>query len=259
MTSFNNNDLYTMLLHRLRKDRKGAVSPEEFESFLRWRNIDKYNKMFKDESSTKYNEDALKPFLVPFEDIQLVLNATTLYYEATLSSPAMTQDYGHWANVWVTDQTYEPGGYDLTDMTSVDIVSETELQDRLTNAITGPSATHPIGYFSNTKLYIHGFGSQGYVIMSYYKLPSDPVFDYYTDASGNITYLTESQAAYTLLSGEIAKDGSTAGSAVTSLSVDLEWDDDEALDILDMIVSDVSIALSDPGSFQASLLERKEN
>ena len=95
--------------------------------------------------------------------------------------------------------------------------------------------------------------------MSYYKLPEDPVYDYYTDAYGNYTYLTEEQPAYTLQAGEIAKDGSVAGEQVTSVSVDLEWEDDEAMKILDMIVSDVSIALSDPGSFQASLLERKEN
>jgi len=257
MTSFTNDDLYQMLLHRLRKDRKGSVSPEEFESFLRWRNLDYYNKMFVNESSTKLNEDSLKPFLVSYEDIQISQNAVSQYYEASIT--ALDQDYGHWQNLWVNDQVYEITGYDLTDMTWVDIVSDTELPDRLTNAITGPSADYPIGHFSNTKLYIHGITSGGFAILSYYMLPTDPVYDYYVDAYGTITYLTESQSAYTLQAGEVAKDGSVAGQQVTSLSVDLAWRDTDAMKILDMIVSDVSIALSDPASFQASLLERKEN
>lgn len=74
-----------------------------------------------------------------------------------------------------------------------------------------------------------------------------------------MTYLTEGQSSYTLQSGEVARDGTTAGGSVTSLSVDLEWDDDDAMQVLDMIVSDVSIALSDSDSYQASLLERKDN
>ena len=257
MTSFNNNDLYTMLLHRLRKDRKGAVSPEEFESFLRWRNIDYYNKMFKDESSTKYNEDALKPFLVPMEALAVSYDSTTTWYSADVT--LLANDYGHWANMWFTEDVPAPVRISKENIVAVDIISETELPDRLTNAITGPSTEYPIAHFTNTALYIHGIDAVGYVMLSYYKLPTDPVFDYYTDASGNITYLTESQAAYTLLTSEISKSGLTAGSAVTSLSIDLDWGDDDALSILDMIVSDVSIALSDPASFQASMLERKEN
>jgi len=260
MTSFNLGDLYEMLLMRLRKDKKGSVSPEEFEGFARWRNIDYYNKMFVNESSTKYNEDSLKPFYVPYEDIQVDQNAVTKYYEGALSELPEDSPYGHWINLWINDQGAEPGHvYDLTDMTWVDIVTETELPDRLTNAITGPSADHPIGHFSNTKLYVHGIAASGFGILTYYKLPDDPYFDYYVDAYGTITYLTEGQLSYTLKAGEMARDGSVAGEAVISASKDIEWEDHDAMNLLDMIVSDVSIALSDPNSYQASLLERKEN
>jgi hypothetical protein len=257
MTSFNNSDLYNMLLHRLRKDRRGAISPEEFESFLRWRNLDYYNKMFKDEQRNKYNDVALKPFFIPFEAIQVALDATTTWYSASLTS--LTNTLGNWDNVWFTTDVPAPVRISRENIVEVDIVSETELPDRLTNAITGPTATKPIGHFTNTELYVHGIEAVGYVFLSYYKLPDDPVYDYYVDAYGTVTYLTEGQAAYTLQAGEIAKDGSTAGQQVTSTSIDIEWEDDEAVDILDMIVSDVSVALADPGSFQASLLERKEN
>jgi len=117
-----------------------------------------------------------------------------------------------------------------------------------------------MAYIDSDRLWVD-FGEviSGYVLLDYYKYPDDPYYDYYTDASGNVTYLTEGQAAYTLQAGEIARDGSTAGDAVTSASTDLEWGDQDAINILDMVVSDVSMALTDPNSFQASMLERKEN
>jgi len=248
-----------MLLHRLRKDRKGAVSPEEFESFLRYRNLDYYNAKVKKDGVSKNAEDSVKPFFVEFDPIPVALDAEMQVYRGLIDN--LTQTYGHWKGVWWTvnlrgvGETYA----DISDMIYVDVLTELEFQNRLGNAITSPSATAPIAFFTDARIYIYGPELVGSLIVSYYKQPSDPYFDYYTDGVGNITYLTEGQAAYTLLAGEIARDGSTAGQQVTSVSIDLEWEDYDAINILDMIVSDVSVALSDPESFQASILERKEN
>lgn len=259
MTNFNLDDLYQMLLHRLRKDRRGSISPEEWETFLRWRNLDYFNKILKAEGADKANETALKPFFIPFERMAVTLDATTGWYSSSLTG--LSETLGRWANVWFTTATWDPAelALDMTGLVEVDIVQEAELPDRLVNAITAPSATHPVGHFTYSVLYVHGIAATGNVMMSYYKLPDDPYYDYYTDENGTVTYLTEGQSAYILQAGEIARDGSVAGEVVTSASKDIEWEDEEAIDILDMIVSDVSIALSDPGSYQASLLERKEN
>jgi hypothetical protein len=259
MTSFTNDDLYQMLLHRLRKDRRGAVSPEEFESFLRWRNLDYYNKVLEKEGADKGVEQALRPFLVPFERLAVTLDSDTGWYSAAISG--LSESLGQWINAWFTTATWNPAAsaLDMTGLIEIDMVQELELPDRLSNAITAPSATRPVGHLTNSLLYVHGISAVGNLLLSYYKLPDDPVYDYYTNAYGTVTYLTEGQSAYILQAGEASKSGKTAGQAVTSASIDLEWDDDEAINILDMIVSDVSIALSDPGSFQASLLERKEN
>jgi len=263
MNSFTNGDLYLMLLDRLRKDRRGSVSPEEFESFLRWRNIDYFNKMISMEGENKMNENALMPFYIPFSPLTIAQDTQTLLYYADITS---ITTYGQYINVWHTTAIVNPTRPALTGIVPVDIVTNTELPDRLRNAITGPSATNPIGYFVNGtaghRLYVHGISSTtGTIVMSYYRIPEDPYFDYYSDSQGNTTYLVETSPATThvLLSGEVSRDGKTTGQTVTSASVDLDWGDDDAVNILDMIVSDVSIAMSDPNSFQASLLERKEN
>jgi len=248
-----------MLLHRLRKDKKGSVNAEEFENFLRYRNSDYYNLKVKGDGIGKVEEDSIKPFLVEFDPITVGLDGEMAIYRGLLAG--LTQTYGHWKGVWWTINTVAPAETypDISDMIYVDVVSELELQNRLNNAITAPSTAYPIAYFTDTRVYVYGPGVGGTALVTYYKQPDDPYFDYYTDASGNITYLTEGQAAYTLLTGEIARDGSTAGQMVTSLSIDLEWEDYDAVNILDMVVSDVSVALSDPNSFQASMLERKVN
>ena len=256
MTNFTNDDLYQMLLDRLRKDRKGSVSPEEFENFLRYRNLDYYNTKTENEGAVKMNEASLKPFIVNWSHIAVTQDAQSKRYYADLST---ITNFGQWRNVWFTTNLPNPTRPDLTGMTYVDIVTEAELPDRLSNSITGPDNSYPVGHFSVDRLDIHGLATVGYAIVSYYRLPTNPYYDYYTDASGNITYLKESQPAYTLAVGEIARDGTTAGGAVTSESFDLEWGDYDAINILDMIVSDVSIALSDSDSFQASMLERQQN
>ena len=279
MTNLTNGELYTMLLHRLRKDRKGSISPEEFESFLKWRNLDYFNKALRKEGATQLVDASLAPFVV-LQDVQVIYSSLYEYYiilyNSNSSNPPTdpplkftSYDVAKIINIWWTDS--------LTNFSSkirVDLLTYSEWSDRINNAITGPSNDYPIAYLGGEfsvagvpnayyfdTLWLKGgtgFAS-GYIILDYYKYPAEPYFDYYTDSSGNITYLTDGQAAYTLLTDEQSRDGKIAGQAVTSTSQDLEWDDEDALVILDMIVSDVSIALSDPNSFQASLLERKDN
>jgi len=263
MTNLNNGDLYNMMLDRIRKDQRGIISPEEFESFLRWRSLDKFGSLISVEGANKLNQDSLLPFYVHHDPIT-VTSANSVYYiplqvlsagTTTTTTPYSYIDYNIavLVNSWATSSHLN-----FSSLTHIDLVSSAELADRLDNAITLPSSAQPVGYLEETKLWVWGVSS-GYVLLDYYRYPTSEYFDYYTDSQGNVTYLTDGQASYTLQTGEIARDGSTSGSSVTSASVDTEWDDDDALHILDMIVSDVSIALSDPESFQASLLERKEN
>lgn len=265
MISFNNDDLYQMLLNRLRKDRKGSVSPSEFENFLRWRNIDYFNGQYKVTGMSQANLDSLRAFTIFHEPAAVTQEAATgMYYvwiKVIPTGTTTTTDffdylesaYAHLINAW-----YSPSATVWSTVVEIDILSHTEYHERVNNAITGPSATYPIAYLEDDRLWLGGIASN-YVLLDYYRYPTDPYYDYYTDPLGNITYLTEGQAAYTLLASEIARDGSVAGDVVTSASVDLEWEDQDAINILDMIVSDVSVALSDSSSFEASMLERKEN
>jgi len=267
MTSYTNDDLYQILLHRIRKDRKGSISPEEFESFLNNRSMDYFNQQFRVEGTSKLNLDALSPFMVTADFVTVGQQASTgQYYFSLYAAPALwtttadvyfytDYDIAHLINVW---HTTDPEAFNTTRV-RVDVLSNTELADRFGNAITGPSAAYPFCTMWDQDAYwIYGV-TTGYVGLDYYRYPAATYFDYYTDTVGNITYLTDGQAAYTLTTGQIARDESVSGESVTSASVDLEWRDQDAMNILDLVISDVSIALSDPSSYQASLMERQTN
>lgn len=264
MTNYDNNDLYQITLNRLRKDRKGSVTPEEWESFLRNRNIDYFNQQMKFDGGSLLNIDSLSPFMEARRPLNIQTASGVDYVDLiTLGSGTTTttdgyayleEAYAHLVNAW-----FSASATDLTSLTEIDLVSSTELHDRLNNANTGPSTDDPIGSLEGLRLSLWGVNDAGYAILDYYRYPADPYFDYYTDAVGNITYLTEGQASYTLQAGEVARDGSTAGQSVTSASIDLEWTDQDALNIVDMLMTDTSLAQSDQPQNQGSIFEREQN
>ena len=263
MNIYNNNDLYQILLDRLRKDRKGSINAEEFEAFLKNRSLDYFNQQFKVEGATKLNLDSLNPFFVYHDQLAVTTeNAVTVAELTVLPTGTITTtdayDYltyqlAHIINVWALSTVA-----DWSDVVEVDIVTHTEYLDRLNNSITKPTALDPIGYREGDKLWLPSM-SGTWVLVDYYRYPAAPYYDYYTDSSGNITYLTEGQASYTLQTGEVSRSGAVAGAGVVSASVDLEWNDQDAMNILDMVMSDASLALTSQADYQGSVLERQQN
>ena len=269
MENLNLGELYTMALHMLRKDRKGSVTPEEFEAFAKKRNLDYFQKKLAIEGKDEGAHESLVPFMKYADTVDLVTLAgeTLVILDPDAVAPLVGPSYNiaKIINAWACD---DDSSY--ANKIRIDIVNSAEYYERLGNAITGPSNDDPIGYITNISgagdegvMIVHGgsgfISSYPYVLLDYYKWPTEPYFDYYTDANGNITYLTEDRATYTLLAGEVSRSGDTAGTGVDSVSKDFDWDDDDALAILEMIISDISIALSDSNSYQASLLERKDD
>ena len=253
MIAFTNDDLYQIILDRLRKDRKGALAPEEFESFLRQRNMDYFNQQIALDGVSMLNQESLRPFLEHHSVGTLLQQGSSgrWYVDMTLGVAA---NFAHMVSAFTSVSLTV-----WTTIIEIDIVSNVELMDRINNAITAPSVTNPVGFIDDDKFWVYGPSSGIFVVMSYYVYPEDPYFDYYTDASGNVTYLTDGQAEYTLQAGEVARDGSVAGAGVTSASNDLLWDDKDAMNILDMVMTDAGVSQSDQAVVQTSIVERQNN
>jgi hypothetical protein len=74
----------------------------------------------------------------------------------------------------------------------------------------------------------------------YLRLPATPVYDYYISAEGEHIYMAPGTTHALLAGEEYPTTGATTGT-VTSLSVELEWNDTNKLDILSLVMSMLGI------------------
>jgi hypothetical protein len=98
-------------------------------------------------------------------------------------------------------------------------------------------------------IYTHLMGSNKFYL---------PFFDYYLDANYNVKYLYNGQT-YTLTTGEVYRDG-TASGAVTGVSHELKWGDQDVVNIISLLIEKISISMQSPDVTQyAMALEQKQN
>ena len=241
--AFTNYDMYEVTLDFLRKDKKGAINIEEFENRLKFWSVWLFKQLLPTDGRDKRMVEALTPFKVVSETGTATSNVITPDIDGdNLMAHFISGSYG-------TSPSFYP----------IDLVTVEEYRDRVTNAITKPSATDPVGFLSvdtdgEMVLNVYSLAAGTYYI-DYYKYPTEPYLDYYIDSSGNYNYLTEDQAEYTLGSGEVARNGSTT--TVDSATAEIEWFDAEKVMLIEYILSEVGVAIKDQGIVQQAMMERQ--
>lgn len=129
----------------------------------------------------------------------------------------------------------------------VDFVSEAEYQDRVGDSVMLPSADAPVAMERGGDIVIKP-DSVTNINISYYRFPNDPKLDYYIDTNSVIQFLTAG-ATHTWATGETDSAGTvhTIGDADwSSLTVELEFNEDMHQDFLSEILSRVGIRLKEP-------------
>jgi len=89
-------------------------------------------------------------------------------------------------------------------------------------------------------------------ILYYIKYPATPIYDYYRDVNGNYVYLEEG-ATHVWATGEKDSTGGThtAGDDDwSSLTIELEWKDQDRLKIASRILRIMGVKLSEAEVFQ---------
>jgi len=120
----------------------------------------------------------------------------------------------------------------------VEVLFGGEVARRLSSYIDVPDTEYPVGEFVGDTFEIYPSTILSAKLI-YYRNPITPVFDYYIDANGVINYLDEG-ATYILQTDEVGSAGQTSGT-VTSSSVEMEWRDQEKMDIAWMICRNFGI------------------
>jgi hypothetical protein len=125
---------------------------------------------------------------------------------------------------------------------SIDILTDQELDDRRTNTLSVPLDEYPAAIINNNliNIYPNNITSAEF---TYLRKPLTPVYDYYIDANANEVYLAAG-TFHTLTTDETGSAGQTSGT-VTSLTVELDWDELFHVVFCNEVLSRVGINLKD--------------
>jgi hypothetical protein len=172
----------------------------------------------------------------------------------------LRKELGESVHVSITFRLEIMASDDVGKFYPVDIVTDEEWIFRRRDALTVPSWTYPIARISGEYLYvspIFSLTTAPNLILHYLKAPSTPFFDYYYDDDYNIQYLSAS-GTHLLTTGETGRLGETAGSTVTSSTVELEWEDTEKIKILHRIVTKLGVSMDEQLVAQYATAKEKE-
>jgi hypothetical protein len=236
-----NEDLYNLTLTILRKEGRGnIIKPERFTWLLRQCHLEYFNQQYEKFAVSQTISDSLRPFHVGEDEVT--------FGSGTVALSSLTKSYFHMVSARVSATNNR-----------VDIVMPMEWDERIDDELTQPTVTDPIMGIGETELRILP-DSITDVKLSYLKLADeDPFFDYYIDAQRNVQWMGVFGTQYTLQAGEVYRDGTTSPTQVESINRELEWGDQDKVNILSMILEKIGVSLSADIAQYAMAKEQQQN
>lgn len=130
---------------------------------------------------------------------------------------------------------------DSSDYVNVNFVTDSEFSDRYGKLLTGPTYRRPIARITSDAIEIVPSDMHS-GIFGYLRKPETPFYDYYYNASGRIVFFEAGN--HTLTAGEVGRNGETQ-QVISSVNVDLDWNENEILVIVGMICSKSGVNLKE--------------
>lgn len=253
----NLGDIYKYLEVVTNKHRSGnKFSPDEFNYVLKLENINFFNHKVKEiQNSAKRDADfremllsskMLRPLLVS-QDVTPI----TGVYDLITGDDGLDNTFVHWASA-LTTAVFNGA------IKRVELVNHNEYEKRQVNLLSPPIYYFPIAEIVGDNLNILPTNITE-IKLTYIKLPSDPVFDYYSDANRNVIYLTDGQPAYELDTGEVGSAGQVSPTEVTSLSNELDYGVEFYSEFTDYLLSKLGIRGESPIVIQTAENEKMKD
>jgi hypothetical protein len=145
------------------------------------------------------------------------------------------------------------GAHDSDNDVLVDLVSEDEYHDRVSDAVMAPAADCICAVERATEVVVYP-NTISNINVSYLRYPNTPFLDYYIDSSGYIQFLAAG-ATHVWATGEIDSSGTTHTTGDpnwASLTSELEFIEDMHMDFLNEVLSRVGVRLENPMLTQAA-------
>ena len=126
----------------------------------------------------------------------------------------------------------------------------------MANSLLAPSSTFPIATIIDDTINFSPLVSVS-AEFTFLKKPTEPFYDYYTDAGDNIIYLPV--GPYSISAGETYRDGTPGPTSGTSASVELPFPDNERLDVAYKILQKFGIPVQEVMATEfGAIREQKE-
>ena len=221
------NELYNLTNYIIRNEIRGnPCTPEQFELLINARQIDYFQKLYENYERTQELTDSLRTFktIVDLTDLGSVVN------DEYITLPA---DYFHFSTMSYIDST--TGVYYPFDM-----VTKDQAIMRKISTLTAPSVSYPICYEFDGSLYLEPYDDDYDLQMTYLRYPDDVVFSYGINADDEFVYYDESSSV-----------------SVTT-GTELEWNEDDQLEILALVLRDFGVSLNEMGIRQYSQIMLNE-
>lgn len=238
-----NDFLYEIIIDFLKKDRRGNVYTESDHD----RELKRMNILYMDKILPMYEMD--QDITDKIDKFKTVITVPTLTYSSNLIDKPI--DYARHDYL-----AYKQDG-DSSKTRSLDVLVGSQWSARQGSSIFSPSERFPVCRYRGGYIeFLPSTLNPNYFEYSYIKYPAEPTYDGYYDASGNFVYLAPG-GSRVLQTDEVGLDGTTSGT-YNSSSVELEWGDDDKLNIADMILRSLGIVLNEPLITQYKDQEIKE-
>lgn len=214
----------------------GTLTPDQYNIILLASNIDLFNKLVGQaellsiQSKIPFSEALFS--MAHLREFHVLESITFTAGSFALSGLANTFAY------WGSLVSLYRGAY-----RRIELLTDKELADRRTNMVTKQLKDFPGAQVlgDTIKVYPTDIATAEF---TYMKVPTTPVYDYYIDANANQVYLTQGQS-HTLITGEIGSAGQGSGQTVTSLTVELQWNNLYHVEFCNEVLRKVGINLKD--------------
>ena len=221
------NELYNLTNYIIRNEIRGnPCTPEQFELLINAREIDYFQKLYENYERTQEFTDSLRTFktIVDLTDLGSVVN------DEYITLPA---DYFHFSTMSYIDST--TGVYYPFDM-----VTKDQAIMRKISTLTAPSVSYPICYEFDGNLYLDPYDDTYDLQLTYLRYPDDVVFSYGVNADDEFVYYDESSSV-----------------SITD-GTELEWNEDDQMKILALLLRDLGVSLNETGIRQYADIIYKE-
>ena len=233
------SEIYNTANYVSNKHKSGnAFTINQFNALIDLINPDFFKK--KAEESGYFNKSKLS---VEIKELYSSKFLRTLIINETVATVgAFTYAYAFWV-----------GAHDSDNDVLVELVTEDEYHDRMSDSVMTPAADCICAVERATEIVVYP-ASISNINVSYLRYPATPFLDYYIDGNG-IMQLLAAGATHVWVTGEIDSSGAehTVGDADwSSLTVELEFVEDMHMDFFNEVLSRVGIRLKEPMITQAA-------